>query len=332
MKICVYGAGAIGGTMAVHLKQGGADVCVIARGAHLNAIRANGLKLLTGLGESVARMPAAEDPQAFGPQDYVIVAMKAHQAWQAASRMRPLLGPETAVVTAQNGIPWWYFYRLEGRYENLQLNSVDPGGRQWKAIGPERAIGCTIYPAAEIVAPGVIEHTFGNSFALGEPACGETGKAEKLARALRAGGFEAEVYPDIRQEIWLKLWGNLCFNPISALTRATLETIATDPGTRAVARAMMLEAAEIASRIGVKLTDVEARIDLAASVGHHRTSMLQDLEKGRLIELDAILTVVQEIGRAVGAPSPAIGIVLALTQQMARMAGVYPAIAQAAMD
>jgi 2-dehydropantoate 2-reductase len=325
MKICIYGAGAIGGYMAVCLKQGGADVSVIARGAHLEAIRANGLKLLIDGKERVARMPAASDPKELGPQDYVIVALKSHQAWEAAEAMQPLLGPNTAVVTAQNGIPWWYFHGFEGQYRNLQLQSVDPGGRQWKAIGPERAIGCTVYPATEIEAPGVVRHIYGDRFGLGEPTREVSERVTMLARLLEAGGLKAKIYPEIRNDIWLKLWGNLCFNPLSALTHATLDVVATDPGTRAIAHAMMHEAEKIARRVGVHFrVDIERRISGAASVGAHRTSMLQDLDRRRPIELDALLTVVQEMGRLVDVETPTIDIILALAQQMGRVAGVYP--------
>ncbi len=325
MKICIYGAGAIGGYMAVCLKEGGADVSLIARGAHLAAIQEKGLKLLINGGERAAKMRATSDPRELGPQDYVIVALKSHQAWEAAEAMKPLLGPDTAVVTAQNGIPWWYFYGFDGQFKNLQMDSVDPCGRQWRVIGPERAIGCTVYPATEIVSPGVIKHIYGDRFGLGEPSREVTERVTKLARALEAGGLKAKIYPEIRNDIWLKLWGNLCFNPLSALTRATLDVVATDPGTRAIAHSMMHEAEKIARRIGVHFrVDIEKRINGAASVGAHRTSMLQDLEKGRAIELDALLTVVQEMGRLVDVETPVIDIVLALTKQMGRAAGVYP--------
>jgi len=325
MKICIYGAGAIGGYLGVLLKQGGADVSLIARGAHLEAIKRDGLKLLVGGEQKVARMPATSDPAELGPQDYVIIALKAHQAWEVAGEMAPLLGPDTTVVTAQNGIPWWYFYGFDGQYANLQLQSVDPDGRQWKAIGPERAVGCTVYPATEIVAPGVVKHIYGDRFGLGEPARKETARVTRLVEAFTAGGLKAKNNPEIRNDIWLKLWGNLCFNPISALTHATLDVVATDPGTRMVSRKMMEEAEKIARRIGVHFrVDIERRINGAAAVGAHRTSMLQDLEKGRLIELDALLTVVQEIGRLVNVDTPIIDTVLALTQQMGRVAKVYP--------
>jgi 2-dehydropantoate 2-reductase len=325
VKICIYGAGAIGGYLGVSLHQGGADVSLIARGAQLEAIKRNGLKLLIGGAEKSARLKAVSDPAELGPQDYVIIALKAHQAWEVAGQMPVLLGPDTAVVTAQNGIPWWYFYGFEGQYANLQLQSVDPDGRQWRAIGPERAIGCTVYPATEVVAPGVIKHIYGDRFGLGEPTRKETERVARLVSVFEAGGLKAKINPEIRNDIWLKLWGNLCFNPISALTHATLDVVATDPGTRAVSRRMMEEAEKIARRIGVHFrVDIERRINGAASVGAHRTSMLQDLEKGRPIELDALLTVVQEIGRLVNVDTPIIDTVLALTQQMGRTAKVYP--------
>ena len=333
MKICIYGAGAIGGYLGVLLKQGGADVSLIARGAHLEAIKKDGLKLLIDGGEKIARMPATANPAELGPQDYVIIALKSHQAWEAAEAIKPLLGPHTAVVTAQNGIPWWYFHGFEGQYANLQLQSVDPEGRQWNIIGPERAIGCTVYPATEIVAPGIVKHIYGDRFGLGEPSRKETERVRNLAEAFTAGGLKAKINPEIRNDIWLKLWGNLCFNPISALTHATLDVVATDPGTRMVSRKMMEEAEKIARRIGVHFrVSIDRRIDGAAAVGAHRTSMLQDLDKKRPLELDALLTVVQELGRLVNVDTPIIDAVLALTQQMGRVAGVYPTFPEPKID
>jgi 2-dehydropantoate 2-reductase len=268
---------------------------------------------------------ASDNPADLGPQDYVIVGLKSHQAWEVADDIKPLLGPDTAVVTAQNGVPWWYFYGLEGRHENRRLASVDPENRQWNAIGPERVIGCTVYPAAELEGPGVIRHIAGNRFGLGEPDGTKTQRLEKLAAALDAGGLSAKIYDNIRDDIWLKLWGNLCFNPISALTHATLDVVATTPGTRSLARAMMLEAQAIGETLGVHFrVDVTRRIDGAARVGAHRTSMLQDLERGRPIELDALLTAVQEMGQVTGVTTPYIDAVLALVQQMGEVAGVYP--------
>ncbi len=325
MKICIYGAGAIGGYMGLALAESGADVSLVARGAHLEAIKKNGLRLLIDDGERVARMNATSNPADLGPQDYVIVTLKAHQAWEVAEQVAPLLGPDTAVVTAQNGVPWWYFHAFKGQYAGQRIRSVDPEDRQWNAIGPQRAIGCVVYPATEIIEPGVIKHVYGNKFTLGEPDRSQSDRVVKLSEALQAGGLKAPIVPEIRNEIWLKLWGNLCFNPISALTRATLDVVATDPGTRALARAMMLEAQRIGARIGVHFrVDVERRINGAASVGPHRTSMLQDLDRGRPLEIDALLTAVQELGRMVDLQTPYIDSVLALVQQMGRVAGVYP--------
>lgn len=332
MKICIYGAGAIGGYMAVLLKRSGVDVSLIARGAHLEAIKRNGLKLLIDGQELTAEMPAAKNAAELGPQDYVINGLKAHQAWESAEDMAPLLGDHTAVVTMQNGVPWWYFHGLEGRYADLRLQSVDPGDRQWNAIGPERVIGGTVYPATEILEPGVIKHVYGDTFGLGEPSREKTERLTRLADAIDGSGLKARVYDDIRDDIWLKLWGNLCFNPISAITRATLDVIATDPGTRALAKSMMLEAQAIGETLGAHFkVDVERRINGAAKVGAHRTSMLQDVEAGKAIELDALLTAVQEMGRLVSVPTPAIDLVLALTQQMGRSLGVYPTFPDAVL-
>lgn len=325
MKICIFGAGAIGGYVGLMLKQGGADVSLIARGPHLEAINENGLKVIFKEEERVEKIPASNAPADFGPQDYVIVALKAHQAWESVDQIKPLLGPDTAVVTMQNGIPWWYFHGFEGQYAGLQLQSVDPDGRQWRTIGPERAVGATVYPATEITEPGVIRHIYGDKFGFGEPDRSESKRVQALIEAFEAGGLKARYYPEIRNDIWLKLWGNLCFNPISALTGATLDVVATDAGTRAVSRQMMEEAEKIARRIGVHFrVDIERRINGAASVGAHRTSMLQDLDKKRPIELDALLGVVQEMARIVDVETPAIDTVLALAKQMGRVEGVYP--------
>ncbi len=325
MKVCIYGAGAIGGYVGVLMKRAGADVSLIARGAHLEAIKRSGLTLQINGEEITERMPASSNPADLGPQDYVIIALKAHQAWEVAREMAPLLGPHTAVVTAQNGLPWWYFYGIEGQYANRRIESVDPGGRQWDAIGPERVIGCTVYPAAEVTAPGIIKHIDGDKFGLGEPTRAKTERTDKLSQLFTVAGLKAPILPEIRNDIWLKLWGNLCFNPISALTRATLDVVATDPGTRALSRNMMLEAERIGRRIGVHFrVDVERRINGAARVGAHRTSMLQDLERGRPLELDAMLTSVQELGRLVELDTPHIDAVLALAQQLGRTLGLYP--------
>lgn len=326
MKICIFGAGAIGGYLGVQLAHAGFDVSLVARGKNLEAIRSKGLTLRIGGAERTVRPRASDDPAEFGPQDYVIVALKSHQAWEAAERFKPLLGPETAVVTAQNGVPWWYFYKLAGSWENHQLESVDPGGRQWRAIGPERAVGCVVYPATELVAPGVVRHVYGDKFTLGEPDGTLSNRCRRLRHALLAAGLQAPIRDNIRDDIWKKLWGNLCFNPISALTQATLDVVATDPGTRALAKAMMLEAKTVGEKLGVDFRiDIEKRIDGAAEVGAHRTSMLQDLLNGRVMEIDALVTSVQELGRLTGTATPFLDAVLALVQQRGRVAGLYGA-------
>lgn len=324
MKVCIYGAGAIGGYVGVQLKRAGVDVSLVARGAHLEAMKTNGLKLLIDGEERVEHIPCSDNPAELGPQDYVIVALKGHSVPGVVDAMQPLLGNDTAVVTAVNGVPYWYYYKHGDQLEGRTLESVDPGGKQWAGLRPERAIGCIVYPATEVVAPGVIQHVYGDKFPLGEPSGEITDRVTKLSEAFAAGGLRAPVLPNIRDELWLKLWGNLCFNPISALTHATLDTIASDPGTRAVAKSMMLEAQEIAIQSGVNFrVGVERRIDGAGAVGAHKTSMLQDLERSRAMEIDPLVTVVQEMGRLAGIPTPTIDIVLALVRQRAQIAGCY---------
>ncbi len=321
MRVCVFGAGAIGGYLGVALAGAGADVSLVARGPHLAAMRANGTRLLIDGEERVARLRCTDDPRELGIQDFVLVALKAHSVTAAIDSMLPLLGPDTAIVTAVNGIPYWYFHHHGGELAETTVESVDPGGLQWRRLTPERAIGCVVYPATEVVAPGVIKHIYGRKFPIGEPSGTTTPRVERLRELLEAGGLEAPVRDDIRDEIWLKLWGNLCFNPISALTHATLDVIAGDPGTRAVVRTMMLEGKAIGDRLGVRFrVDVERRIDGAGAVGAHKTSMLQDLESGRPLEIDPLVTAVQELGRRTGVPTPTIDIVLALIRQRDRVA------------
>ena len=325
MKFCVYGAGAIGGYLAVGLAAAGHDVCVIARGAHLEAIQKHGLKLRAHGSEQTIRLPASDDPHAFGTQDFVLCALKAHQAYTAAASFAPLLGPHTAVVSAMNGIPWWYFFRSGGRFENSHPDSVDRGGRQWNAIGPERAIGCVVDPACEVVEPGVILHEKFNKFPLGEPDGTLSARVTALSTALQEAGFDAPVHDNIRWNIWLKLSGNVCFNPISVLTGATLDRIVSEPALRALCKAMMLETRAVHEALGIhiKAEMVERRLDAAGSVIGHKMSMLQDLERGRALEIDALVTAVQELGRLTGVPTPTIDLMLALVQQKARTVGPY---------
>ena len=322
MRIAIYGAGAIGGLLGARLAAAGADVGLIARGPHLAAMQERGLELRHGGESTITRPKATQDPAELGMQDYVIVTLKAHQVPGVVAAMRPMLGPATTVVMAVNGVPWWYFHGLKGPWRDRRLASVDPGDAQWNGIGPQRVLGCVVYPAAEVVEPGVIELVEGDRFSLGEPSGERSERAERLAAALVAAGLKAPVRPRIRDEIWVKLWGNLSFNPLSALTGATLDVLASDPGTRAASRAMMVEAQTIAERLGVRFAiSVDKRIDGAGAVGAHKTSMLQDLERGRPLEIDALVGAVQEMGRLVEVPTPAIDLVLALVTLRARTAG-----------
>lgn len=325
MRICVFGAGAIGGYLAAKLAGAGEDVTVVARGPHLQAIRENGLTLLEEGSEPLTlRIRASDNPAELGPQDYVVITLKAHSVPPVVAAMQPLLGPRTTIVSAVNGVPWWYFHRIGGPLEGTRLASVDPGDVQWNGIGPDRVLGCVVYPAAEVERPGVIRHVEGNRFSLGEPDGSKSDRAMRLSQSLQAAGLKAPVRPRIRDEIWIKLWGNLSFNPISALTHATLDVLCTDPGTRAVARRMMLEAQEIAQKLGVTFPiDVDRRIDGGAAVGPHRTSMLQDLLAGRPMEIDALVRSVQELGRITATPTPTIDTVLALIALRGRVAGLY---------
>lgn len=324
MRICIYGAGAIGAGLGVQLSLAGKDVTLIARGPHLEAMQKNGVKLLIDGEERVAHPRCIEDPAEAGPQDYVIITLKAHSLPGIADSIQSMLGPDTAVVTGVNGIPWWYFYKLKGPYENHNLESVDPGGRFWNAVGPQRAIGFVVYPAAEIAEPGIIRHIEGDRYTMGEPDGQSSARTDKLCAALTDAGFKSRVRNNIRDDIWVKLWGNLCFNPISVLTHATLDKVAGEAGTGGVCRLMMLEAQEIGEKLGARFrVDIERRLAGGAAVGPHKTSMLQDLELGRPMEIDALVTVVQELGRLVGVPTPTIDVVLALIQQRARIAGTY---------
>ena len=324
MKIAVYGAGAIGGLLGAKLAAAGSDVTLIARGPHLAAMRENGLKLIIDGEEIVTHPNCTDDPAEAGPQDYVIITLKAHSVPAIAGPMQALLGPETAVVTANNGIPWWYFYKIGGEHEGKRLQCIDPDGSLWRDIPPERAIGCVVYPASEIVEPGVVEHHYGNRFMLGEPDGGKSDRVTALSKALVKAGFKAPVRPKIRDDIWLKLWGNLSFNPVSALTQATLVQMAEDPATRSLIRRMMEEGQAVGEALGVEFSvDIDTRIGWAADVGEHRTSMLQDLTLGRPMEIDALVTSVAEMGDLVGIETPMIDTVLGLVVQRAREAGCY---------
>ncbi|MDX1527377.1 MAG: 2-dehydropantoate 2-reductase [Gammaproteobacteria bacterium] len=321
MKICVIGAGAIGGLMAAHLVRAGETVSVIDVGDHLAAIQKHGLKVIApdGSEDVVTGIEATESYEQPGAQDLVVLAVKTNVLSQVAPRLEPLLGKDTIILPLQNGIPWWYFQRFDVPYENRTVESVDPGGKIATAIDPERILGCVVYPAGEIVSPGVIKHVEGNRFPVGELDGINSERAEKVAALLTNAGFKSFVLDDIRSEIWLKLWGNLSFNPISALTHATLVDICQFPMTRQLAADMMREAQQVAEHLGASFRlPLEKRIEGAEKVGKHKTSMLQDVEAGRPLEIDAIISVVVEFGQMTGIETPNINAVHALIRLLER--------------
>jgi 2-dehydropantoate 2-reductase len=324
MKIAIAGAGAIGGYLGARLAMAGEDVTFIARNRNLAAINARGFRLVLedGSEQHAPAVRAVQDTAAAGPQDAVLLCVKAHQLKDLLPGLRQLFGAQTMVVSMINGLPWWYFHRLAGPWQGWRLASVDPDGAIGAAIEPERVIGGIVYPAAELVEPGVVRVIEGNRFTLGEPDGSRSARIEALAQALMRAGFKAPVSKDIRGEIWLKLWGNLSFNPISALTHATLEDICRFPASRALAASMMREAQAVAERLGVRMKiTLEQRIAGAEAVGAHKTSMLQDVEAGRALELEALVGSVVELARLTDTPTPAIDAIYAATSLLAKTLG-----------
>ncbi len=321
MKITIVGAGAIGGYLGTRLACAGEDVTFIARNRNLEAIRRDGFRLILEDGKELhaPQVRAVQRMADAGVQDVVLLTVKAHQVRDLLPELRALFGPQTSLVTMINGIPWWYFQRQGGPFEGRGLESVDPGDEIARQIEPERVIGSVVYPAAELLAPGVVKLIEGNRFTIGEPDGSRSERIDALSQALMRAGFKAPVSKDIRSEIWVKLWGNLSFNPISALTHATLEDICRFPPTRALAAAMMAEAQAVAEALGVKFKiSLEQRIAGAEAVGAHKTSMLQDVEQGRALELDALVAAVVELGQVASVPTPTIQALLAATQLLAR--------------
>jgi 2-dehydropantoate 2-reductase len=322
MKIAVVGVGAIGGFIGARLALAGEDVTFIARGANLRALQTNGIRLLHADGsgeESLPQVNATSDYAAAGAQDLVILAMKAHQVGAVAADVPKLFGPETVVIPMQNGIPYWYFHRHGGELAGTRLQTVDPAGTIGEHIPGERVIGCVVYPATELVSHGVIKHVEGNRFPLGELDGTTTARVQRVADVFVRAGLKAPVLEDIRAEIWLKLWGNMTFNPISALARATLAGICQYPLTRTLAAEMMTEAQAIANKLGITFrVPLEKRIGGAEKVGHHKTSMLQDVEAGRDLEVDALLGAVLELGQLTKTPTPHLNTIYALTKLLAK--------------
>ncbi|MGY4907036.1 2-dehydropantoate 2-reductase [Streptomyces sp. 900116325] len=322
MKIAVLGAGAIGAFVGAALHRGGADVHLIARGPHLQAIRERGVSVISPRGDFVAHPHATDNPTEIGPVDFVFLGLKAHSYASSGPLIEPLLGAHTAVVAGQNGIPWWYFHRLAGPYEGRRIEAVDPGGATSKVLAPERAVGCVVYPATVIEAPGVIRHLEGTRFSIGEPGGGISARCTALSEAMIAGGLKCPVEPNLRDDIWIKLMGNVAFNPISALTRATMVEICQHPPTRRLVAQLMEETLDIASRVGsTPDISIEKRLRGAEGVGNHKTSMLQDLEAGKQLELDAIVTAVVEMADITGAEAPRLRAVHAATDLLARRTG-----------
>ncbi len=324
MKIAVVGAGAIGGYLGARLARSGQTVTFIARNRNLEAINTNGFKLVLEDG-SEEHTPAGPNLRAVqryadaGEQDVVLLTVKAHQVKDLLPDLRGLFGPQTMVVTMINGVPWWYFHKLAGPYEGRSLQSLDPDGLIAANIEPERLVGSVVYPASELVAPGVVKLIEGNRFSLGELDGSRSERIETLSKAMMAAGFKSPVARDIRSEIWVKLWGNLTFNPISALTHATLEDICRYPLTRELAASMMREAQAVGEKLGVAFKiSLEQRIAGAEAVGAHKTSMLQDVEAGRALELEALVGSVVELGRITETPTPAISAIYAATSLLSR--------------
>jgi 2-dehydropantoate 2-reductase len=321
MKIAIVGCGAIGGYVGAKLALAGEEVTFIVRGANLEAVRGRGVRLILGDGseQRASNVMATQHCAAAGAQELVILAVKAHQLEAVASDVPHLFGPDTVVVPMQNGIPYWYFHRHGGELAGSVVRSVDPGGVIARMIPAERVVGCVVYPATELIAPGVVKHIEGDRFPVGEPDGTSSERVRRVSQCFARAGFKAPVLEDIRAEIWLKLWGNLTFNPISALTRSTLADICQFPATRELAAAMMTEAQTIAHKLGIVFrVSLEKRIAGAERVGQHKTSMLQDVEAGRPPELEALVGSVVELGRLTRTPTPHIDTVYGLTRLLAR--------------
>jgi 2-dehydropantoate 2-reductase len=317
MRFTVVGAGAIGGYLGTRLALAGEDVTFIARGRNLEAINAEGFRLMMedGTQQHARNVRAVQRMADAGPQDVVLLTLKAHQLREVVAELPALYGPDTVVVSMVNGVPWWYFQALGGPHEGRAVTRVDPDGAIARAIPPERVIGSVVYPAAELVAPGLVKLVEGNRFTVGEPSNERTPRVEALSQALMKAGFKAPVSRDIRSELWIKLWGNLSFNPISALTHATLEGICRFAPARELARRMMAEAQAVAEALGVRFKiTLEQRLAGAEAVGAHKTSMLQDVEAGRALELEALVGAVIELGQIAGVGTPTIEAVYAATK------------------
>jgi 2-dehydropantoate 2-reductase len=326
MRVAVVGAGAIGAYVGAALARGGTDVHLIARGKNLEAMRRNGVKVLSDRGDFEAHPPATDDPSEVGPVDYVFLGLKANSYASAGPLLEPLLDEHTAVIAAQNGIPWWYFHGVDGPYAGRRIESVDPGGAVSRVIPPERAIGCVVYAGTELEAPGVVRHLEGTRFTIGEPDRTLSDRCRAFSEAMIAGGLKCPVEQDVRDEIWVKLMGNVAFNPLSALTRATMAEICRHDDARRLVAAMMEETLEIAEAVGAHpQISIEKRLAGAERVGEHKTSTLQDLEAGKPLELAAIIGAVVELADLTRVDAPALRAVEAASSLLARTLGLSDA-------
>jgi 2-dehydropantoate 2-reductase len=324
MKICIYGAGAVGGVMAGWLSRAGHDVSVVARGANLTAIRARGLRVRSAGAEQSFAVRADSDPARLGVQDYVVVAVKGQSLPEVARGIGPLLGPETSVVTAMNGVPWWFFDRLKFGEGKLRLETLDPGGALSRAMPTDRIVGCVVHLAASTPEPGLISHNMGNRLILGEPGGRNTGRTQRISEALAQAGFECVQSGFIEKEFWVKLLGNVSFNPVSALTLATAERLIADAEVKDYMVAIMREVLAIGRAVGVDADiDPEARIDMARKLGKFKTSMLQDMEAGKSLEIDGLLTGTLEVARKAGVPAPFTRSLSGLARLRAQSTGQY---------
>lgn len=325
MKVCIYGAGAIGGHIGGHLARGGADVSLIARGPHLEAMQRNGLRIVTADDDFTVPVRATDDPATLGPQDYVFITLKSHQVDGVLDKIPPLLGPETAVIPPTTGIPWWYFYKLAGPHADLRLPELDPGDRQWSAIGPERVIGCAFWTGAEVSEPGVV-HQDGKrgAYPIGEPSSETSPRLAALVEAMKAGGLHAPIQKDIRGQIWIKMINSLCWNQAAFLSEAINGRFADAPDAVEIVRRMMTEMEDIATSLGAEMpVPAEKRIEMTVRAADHTMSMLQDLQRGRPIEIDVLADSVAAMSRISGISAPTVDALTALTKLKGRVRDVY---------
>ncbi len=324
MKACIYGAGAIGGWMGVKLANAGCDVSVVARGATLQALRQHGLRLQEGSETLTARVQAEASPAELGVQDLVVIAVKAPAMAEVAKAIRPLLGPDTIVLTAMNGVPWWFFQGFGGSYQGTRLKAVDPDGAIAEAVPAKHIVGCVVHASCALKAPGFVQHHFGNKLIIGEPSGAKSQRVLQLAGLLEKAGFETVVSDQVQKDAWYKLWGNMTVNPVSAMTGATTDLILNDDLVRGFISAVMLEAREIGARVGIPIAQQpEDRHQVTRKLGAFKTSMLQDVEAGKPVEIDALVTVVKEMGEMTGVPTPFTDALLGLSRLHARVLGLY---------